>query len=286
MYIIIAVFNRKEITLNCISLLKQQTFSSFEIVVVDDNSIDGTSEEIAKKYPEVHIIKGTGEWWWTKSMNEGIKFALNRRAELILFMNNDTIINKDYVETLLHQHYQHPWSVIGSIDVTHRDNRIFFSGISKINWFTLKATQYHHGYVKYSPEISGLHKTIALNGRGTLVPRKVFETVGLLDEKKLPQYASDFDFTLRTHKEGFPVLISWDAVVYSIVEETGEGKPYIKQSFLKFLKSFTNKYSQTSISTWYNYLRKYTAWYYLPIALPLQFLKLIYSYFKRRKAFY
>ena len=46
---------------------------SYEVIIVDDGSTDGTSKFIKSNYPEINIIKGPGDWWWTKSMNSLIK---------------------------------------------------------------------------------------------------------------------------------------------------------------------------------------------------------------------
>jgi len=286
LFIVIAVFNRKEITLNCISLLHDQDYQEFNVVVVDDGSSDGTYEAIRTEYPEVHLIKGTGDWWWTKSTNEGIKFAINKGADTILILNNDIIFSENYLSKMVNISKHNPKAIIGSLDITKEEpKRIFFSGVKRIIWWKAKQIKYHKGYDLYDPTMNGLHKSICLNGRGTIIPVEVFNKIGFLDEERLPQYASDFDLTIRADKAGISTFISWDAVVYSYVKETGAGKPFIKQSFGVFLKSFFGKYSQTSLSTLYVYYKKHCRWYYLHFAFTLQILRLIYSYFKRRNAF-
>ncbi len=287
LYIVIAVFNNKDITINCLNLLKKQSYNSYETVLVDDGSSDGTSEAVAEQFPEVHIIKGDGNWWWTKSINEGIRYSLKEGADAVLIMNNDTIFSEKYLETITHQLSENPGSVIGSIDITMEEpHKIFFSGVKEIIWWRAKEIRYHKGYDLYEPEkIKGLHKTVGLNGRGTLIPVEVFEKIGLYDEENLPQYASDYDFSVRSSKAGIPTYISWDAVLFSYVSVTGEGRPFIKQSLWKFLKSFSKKYSQTSYSTLHNYYKKHTKWYYFHFALFLQMLKLVYSFYKRRNTF-
>ena len=57
-YIVIPVFNRWKYTQACIESLNKQTYKDFKIVIVDDGSSDGTSENIYDLYPNVHVIKG------------------------------------------------------------------------------------------------------------------------------------------------------------------------------------------------------------------------------------
>jgi GT2 family glycosyltransferase len=256
------------------------------VVVVDDGSTDGTAEALAKDHPEVHVVRGTGDWWWTRSMNEGIKYAICKGATAVLMMNDDTYFDDDYVETMIRISGENPGALIGSLDVTREEpRRIFFSGVEKMIWWKAKGINYHKGYDLYDPSMTGLHKSVCLNGRGTLVPLEVFDKIGLLDEEKLPQYASDFDFSVRADEAGIKTYISWDAVNYSYVQKTGSGKPFIKQTFGVYLRSFFSKYSQTSLSTNYHYYRKHCKWYYFPFAFTFHMGKMIYSYFKRRNAF-
>jgi GT2 family glycosyltransferase len=286
LFIVIAVYNRRDITLQCLSQLYKQSFKDFNIVVVDDGSTDGTAEAIIKKFPDVAIVKGPGSWWWTRSMNEGIKYAINHEATAVLTMNNDTFFNEDYIEKMKQLADENPGSLIGSLDITREEPyRIFFSGVERMVWWKAKYIKYHNNYDLYDPSMTGLHKSVCLNGRGTWVPAEVYHQIGLLDEDKLPQYASDFDFSLRADEAGIDTWISWDAILYSYVMETGTGKPFIKQGFGVFLRSFFSKYSQTSLTTLYAYYRKHCKWYYFPFAYMLQILKLFYSYYKRRNAF-
>lgn len=286
LYIVIAVHNSRDITLTCLSLLSRQSIQEFSIVIVDDGSTDGTAEAISKNFRAVKVIRGSGDWWWTKSMNEGIGYAIEQGASAILMMNDDTFFSDDYLETMVKISAENPGAVIGSLDITREEPRkIFFSGVERMIWWKAKGINYHDGYDLYDPSMTGLHKSVCLNGRGTLVPVEVFKSIGLLDEEKLPQYASDFDFSLMADEAGIDTFISWDAINYSYVQKTGKGKPFIKQRFGVYLRTFFTKYSQTSLSTNYAYYRKHCKWYYFHFAFSLHMLKLIYSFFKRRNAF-
>ena len=68
---IIPTFNRKDYLKVLLSQLQNQNKERFtlEIIVVVDGSTDGTLEMLENEFPEVHIVKGTGDWWYTKSMN-------------------------------------------------------------------------------------------------------------------------------------------------------------------------------------------------------------------------
>ena len=76
--------NRKEYTHQCLLSIYKQTNKNFIVIVIDDGSTDGTGEMITNEFPEVILLKGDGNLWWTKAINLGIKHALKYNAKHIL----------------------------------------------------------------------------------------------------------------------------------------------------------------------------------------------------------
>ena len=285
-YIVIPVFNRREITLNCLALINKQSYNHLNVVVVDDGSTDGTTNAIRENFPKTHIVKGNGNWWWTKSVNEGCKYALLEGAEAIVLMNDDVRFDTDYFQKLIDTVNLYPGSIMGSISLTvEKPHKIFFSGIKGRNCFTAKATKYHKQFETYDKDrVNGVHKTHVLPGRGLYIPSHVFDKIGFFNEKKLPQYFADFDFTNRAKRNGINVYINWDLIIYSFWKDTGKGALYVKQKFIDFLIAFTNKYSHRSVRAVFYYFKASCPWYLLPFMLLNHHLRVFYSYFKKRNS--
>ena len=86
------------------------------IFVVVDGSSDGTYEMLNEEFSHVIIIKGNGNWWYTKSINKGIKETINYKCDYVLTLNDDIIFNSNYLEKLIEdQHKCGPESVMGSL---------------------------------------------------------------------------------------------------------------------------------------------------------------------------
>ncbi|MFN2126890.1 MAG: glycosyltransferase family 2 protein, partial [Anaerolineales bacterium] len=76
-FVVIPVFNRKGYTRKCLASFKKQDTDQFSLIVVDDNSPDGTGEMIRREFPDTILLEGNGDLWWVGSINKGIQHALS-----------------------------------------------------------------------------------------------------------------------------------------------------------------------------------------------------------------
>ncbi|MHA4809792.1 glycosyltransferase family 2 protein [Flavitalea flava] len=261
---LIPTFNRVKSLQNCLQCLKEQDFKGNLVpIVIVDGSTDGTLDMLEKEFPRAVVVKGDGNWWYTKCINEGIKMAILLQCNFVLTLNDDLNFDADYVSILLRDYDRGgPGSVIGSISLSlGLPHIITFSGVSKIN-YTLKESNYIPKFSILSEAaladlkketfpgrkkvpLPGLKPSIVLSGRGILYPITIFDQLGLYDEN-LVQYSSETDFTYRASKNGIPVYISFNAVVYENVQLTSAGAVYNNPSLKTLYKSFKNVYSINS----------------------------------------
>jgi GT2 family glycosyltransferase len=216
-HILIPFFNRKQLTLECLSTLYKQTFKDFTITVVDDGSTDNSSKEIKSLYPQIEIIRGSGNWWWAKSLNEGLKNILPRVKEkdFILIINNDTEVDQNYLEKLIEASESNNRALVGSLVKNFYNQNLIQDPGRKIDWTKFNFPQLSfNSFLKVNSEVD------ELTTRGILIPVEVFRKV-----KKftflLPHHAADLNFSIKAKRAGFNLVMSYEAVVYS-KEHTGE----------------------------------------------------------------
>jgi GT2 family glycosyltransferase len=137
-YAVIPVHNRRPITRQCLLCLHQQTFSNLKIIVVDDGSTDGTSEMIRAEFPEVILLHGDGNLWWTGATNMGVRYAMSQccKEDYILIINDDVFVHPDYVVTLFNAAENSPGTLVQSV-YADADN-VILDGGTHINWITAK----------------------------------------------------------------------------------------------------------------------------------------------------
>ena len=291
--VIIPTFNRKSyLKIILKQLLSQEKNNTVEVipVVVIDGSSDGTYEMLQSEFPEIQVVKGSGNWWWTKSVNEGIRYAFKTfNPSHILLLNDDSLIQSDYINSLLDatKLTEDDTSIIGSISVTDTlPFRVSFSGVKRINWYSLKRISYFKSFelLENTPS-SGIFPTYALNGRGTFIKSSVLKDLNLLDEVAYPQYGSDDDLALRAWKKGYKVYVSYSCRVFDRTTDTSLGTAFRKDNIFTFFKSF---FKWNSV----NYIPKELSFSYrhgIKLLVPFYFFKFIlgtnYAYFVKYRKF-
>lgn len=262
-YIVIPVFNRLNYTRACIDSILQQTFKDFKIIIVDDGSTDGTSEVVSKNYPEVIVLKTPGDRWWSASMNVGIQYAMENQVtpdDFVLSLNNDLVIEPDYLEQMTTLARLHPKSILGSIAVDISSKSVEYVGLHWNPYLATKRRLLKRGLSLEHIQRSHEYLTTSLlPGRGILIPYSCFKAIGLFDELTFPHYAGDYDFSLRAKQAGYKLIINTRAVVFSHVKETAlaaMGKLPIGTHLKQTLTSIK---SPVNIATHYRFAKRHAA---------------------------
>ena len=234
--VVIPTYNRLNFVVGCVKSLRKQTVNGFEIVVVDNGSTDGTSEVIPKSFPEVPLLKGHDNLWWSGAVNLGIKYALKKSFEYILLLDNDTEVMPDYIEKMIYWAEQNPTALFSSMVYDISTGEPFYVG-ARMDWRQGKEEPLINKIPK--DKFHGLIEVTHLPGRGLWIPAIVFDKLGLFDAKSFPQCGADHDFTIHAAKAGFPLFCNCDAKLYGYTKEV-TGADYTKKfSFKNYYKHLT-----------------------------------------------
>ncbi len=282
--VLIPVFNKLNYTKDCLRNLystlnkNEELLKTFEIIVVDDASTDGTSEWVKSNYPQVHLLPGNGDLWWSGGINVGAKFAIeNLRCRYVLLWNNDIKVEQEYIDNLLRIIDQNSDDIIiGS--------KIYADPEGKTVWSMggiFNPRNGHSSMIGYqSPDADHLKIPIEadwLTGMGTLVPASIIQKIGYWDELNYPQYLGDMEFTYRAKINGFRIIAYPEITIWNDTENTGWIK---KDSLRTVLKMLSNKRSPFYLKANLKFYKTYSESMFSYSFLCINYFKFIGGFLK------
>ena len=211
--IVTPVHNRKEITLQCLRSISRLENAGLEFAtfIVDDGSTDGTGSAIRAEFPEVEIIEGDGNLWFTEGTNVGIREALKHNADYFLLINDDQVFDSESVKAMVECAEKHPRSVVGSLlllwDAPHK---LFQT--SPV-WDTWSGGWRHWQNQTVWTIPAKPWEVDIIVGNCVLVPAQAIREQGLMNSKRYPNFG-DAEFTPRLKKNGWRLLIEPRARVF------------------------------------------------------------------------
>jgi GT2 family glycosyltransferase len=231
--IVIPVHNRIHFTIKCLAALQRQTYSDHQVIVVDDGSSDGTAEILSKDFPHVTVMKGNGKLFWTASVNMGIRKAIADGASAVVTMNNDGYPAPDFLEKMQAASARKPKALLCAYEIDADTHKPYYGG-ELVNWTWASSTPLLP--MLQDQDRVGLHRVSVAPGRGLFIPVKVFRTIGLFAERKLPHYMADYDFACLAIRHGFGVYCNYDAKLFTYSEESGDKEIIRKKSLVNYYK--------------------------------------------------
>lgn len=205
--VIVPFFNAKEMIIRCLeSLLTQSYKGSIEIILVDNNSNDGSLEEVQKylnekKLKSVKVIPRFSKKGVAAARNAGLKEA---KGEILAFTDADCIADKNWIKDLVKGYMDNTiGAVAGGIKGYEPSNMVEkFSSI-----FTLKSLPCPGVFDKF---------TLLRGGFATAnfsVRHSVIEKIGTFDEN-IKYWSDDYDLCARIYKNGYKINYVSDALIY------------------------------------------------------------------------
>ena len=223
--IILVNYNGSEDTMDCIKSLEQISYTDYRIIVVDNFSTDSSYavlEEFNKTHDFVLLQAGANEGF-SAGNNVGIKYALDCGTDYVLLLNNDTVVEKDFLEYII-KGFEIDSNVgvsIGKILYYSQPNTIWYAGGS-LNNKTARTEHWGYGEENNDQYDKTSFVTFA-TGCCMCISRKTLEQVGLLDESFF-LYEEDVEYCKRVTDAGFKMVYEPKSVIYHKVSaSTGQG---------------------------------------------------------------
>lgn len=197
--IIIANYNTAKLTIDCInSIFENRPKCSFEVIVVDDASPDGSGKkliELQKKYKRLKVLLNLKNLGYVRSNNRGL---LKSKGEYKLLLNSDTVVNKSSIDELIEfAEKNNDAGVVGS-RLLNKDGSI------QDSCYNFPTVWNAIGYKKFAPLTDEPVVVDIVVGASFLITPKAYKLVGRLSEK-YKSYFEDFDYCREVNRKGLKV---------------------------------------------------------------------------------
>jgi len=207
--VIIVNWKKYHITSSCIeSILNSTTNSNFKIILVDNES-DNKKVKNFKYRNEIEIIQNKKNEGFSKANNIGIDYALKNNYDYTILLNNDTIVEKNLIETLLKIAQAKNFSVLQPLILNYNGKEIWNAG-GRINYL-------FGNFITKKILVNSLDSSHELTewftGCCCLFKTKIFKEIGKLDERFFAYY-EDVDFSLRLKKNRYKIGFTSETQIY------------------------------------------------------------------------
>lgn len=210
--VIIVNYNTRDLTLNCIKSIKEQTFGlNYEIIVVDNASVDNSILTIEKEFPDVCVISSTQNLGFGRANNLGTSKSTGK---YLFYLNSDTLLVNNAIK-IFFDFAESSNERIGAIGCILKDlagNNIHSFGpfINFKNEAKILFTKYFR-FLKdkeiTSPQSLSEPKEVDyITGADLFVPRYVFDTIGGFDPIFF-MYCEETDWEQRMAYNGYKRIV-------------------------------------------------------------------------------
>lgn len=215
--IIIVSFNTREILTDCIkSVIKHTKDINYEIIVVENDSKDGSIEkikELEKQYPQVKLVEAKANIGFGSANNLGAKTT---QGEYLLLLNSDTLVYDNAIKESLDAVKNIPQCGTFSCKLLNADKSVQASGGSFPTLGNVFAWQFFIDDLpvvgklipSFHPQLSSYNRNQELDwitGAFMIIPKKVFDKVGGFDEN-IFMYTEEMELCYRLRKLGYKTV--------------------------------------------------------------------------------
>ncbi|MDP4677841.1 MAG: glycosyltransferase, partial [Burkholderiaceae bacterium] len=199
--ILIPVFNQWRTTYRCLQSILQNTQGvGYEVLVLDDASSDETIQ-LARVVKGVRFIRQPQNLGFLKNCNAG---ATHARGETLVFLNNDTWVEPEWLSALHAVLDQDP--KVGLVGAKLLDAQGYLQEAGGIVWQDGSGWNYGRGMHPGRPEFSYEKEVDYCSGACLLIPRALWQKLNGFDETFAPAYYEDTDLAFRVRKLGLKCM--------------------------------------------------------------------------------
>jgi len=233
-YVIVVNYNGKQDTVECVESLLSANYKDIQIVIIDNASVDDSVPYIKEQFDDVsniEIIVNQNNIGFAAANNIGIHLAIQDKADYVLLLNNDTIVEANFLDKIVVAMDKDKKCGIysGKIKNYYSPEKIWYAG-GKLVWW--KGNGEHFGNEqKDGSKFDCVTKVTFVSGCYMLMKSDVIKIVGDLSEDYF-LYFEDTDYCCRFIERGLDLVYFPESVIYHKISATTKRETVSTQYYL------------------------------------------------------
>lgn len=213
--IVVLTYNTKALNIQCIESIRNTNMpSSYELIVVDNASSDGTVEWLNEQ-KDIRLICNRENKGFPEGCNQGIKASEGNND--ILLLNSDTIVLPNSIFWLRMGLYEEERiGATGSVSNNAGNEQVIGQKLNGVQEYIAYGTA-HNVPIRYPYE-----KKVYLGGFAMLIKRKALDEVGILDTRFFPGQSEDIDLAVRLNYAGWKLILCWNSFIVHYGQGNGQ----------------------------------------------------------------
>lgn len=216
----------------CLPTLFKIDYPSYEVILVDNASTDGSQDYVRKNFKKVKIVQNRKNLGFAGGNNVALPYATGR---YVLLLNNDTAVEKNFLSELVVSIEKDSEIGVVQSKIISMDDPTRLDSVGA--FYTNTGFLFHYGYLqKNKAKYDATKYLYTAKGACMLVKKEIIDVIDLFDNNFFA-YFEETDFCNRVWLAGYSVVYAPKSIIYHKVGGTSNS---MDNSFIQF-HSFKNR---------------------------------------------
>jgi len=223
--VILITFNSEKVIEKCLVSISRQALSDFKLLVIDNNSTDGTLKTVSHYFlnhqrlkNKTELLKKNQNIGFARAVNIGLKKALSEEYKAVLLINPDTYFDNKLFKNGIEELFSKKDIGACCPKILYPDGKVWWMGtrplsIKEIVFGLDYGISKNTNQGKVISTKNEIFESDLLTGCIFFIKTKAIKKVGLFNENYF-MYVEDFDYSLRLRKLNYRLSIFTNSVIY------------------------------------------------------------------------